>query len=211
MDEAERVYVENFCAGINTAASKVVIYPAEFYITMTSFEDYTPLDVWSTNCLLAMFLTKDWHQEFLRERLTAIYDRELVDKLLPFQYENYYPLENMHTISDENLKIIGMYEEGNAEKLFSIDYDLLHLRNKTNDKLEIKAELEKEQLPYSGFFEGWETLGSNCWAVHGNFTKSGKPMLSCDPHLAKGIFSTWYPTRISWNETTFEDSDEGPK
>jgi hypothetical protein len=50
----------------------------------------------------------------------------------------------MHTISDENLKIIGMYEEGNAEKLFSIDYDLLHLRNKTNDKLEIKAELEKE-------------------------------------------------------------------
>jgi hypothetical protein len=51
---------------------------------MTSFEDYTPLDVWSTNCLLAMFLTKDWHQEFLRERLTAIYDRELVDKLLPF-------------------------------------------------------------------------------------------------------------------------------
>jgi hypothetical protein len=84
MDEADRIYLENFCAGINTAASKVVIYPAEFYITMTSFEEYTPLDVWTGFGLLAIFLTKDWQQEFLRERLTEIYDRELVDKLLPF-------------------------------------------------------------------------------------------------------------------------------
>ena len=114
-------------------------------------------------------------------------------------------------MSDEDLKKIGMYEEGNAENLFSIDNDLLHLRKNKKDKLDIKAELDKDKLPYSGLFEGWETLGSNCWAVHGNFTKSGKPMLSCDPHLAKGLFSTWYPTRISWNETKFEDSEEGPK
>jgi penicillin amidase len=33
---------------------------------------------------------------------------------------------------------------------------------------------------------------SNCWAVSGNFTESGFPMLSSDPHLANSIPALWY-------------------
>ena len=29
--------------------------------------------------------------------------------------------------------------------------------------------------------------GSNCWAIHGNYTKSGKPMVVSDPHLNNGV------------------------
>ncbi len=29
--------------------------------------------------------------------------------------------------------------------------------------------------------------GSNCWVVHGSKTETGKPILSCDPHLNKAI------------------------
>ena len=115
----------------------------------------------------------------------------------------------METISDEDLKKIGMYEEGNAENLFSIDNDLLHLRRNKKDKLDIKAELEKEKLPFENLVQGWDNIGSNCWAVHGNFTKSGKPMLSCDPHLQKMVSGFWYQTRLSWNETTFEETEQG--
>lgn len=56
-------------------------------------------------------------------------------------------MDNMETISDEDLKKIGMFEEGNAKDLFFIDNNLLHLRKK-KDKLDIKAELEKEKLPF---------------------------------------------------------------
>lgn len=28
-------------------------------------------------------------------------------------------------------------------------------------------------------------IGSNCWVISGNHTESGKPILSCDPHLVK--------------------------
>jgi acyl-homoserine lactone acylase PvdQ len=28
-------------------------------------------------------------------------------------------------------------------------------------------------------------IGSNCWVVSGEHSKSGKPILSCDPHLNK--------------------------
>jgi penicillin amidase len=83
-DDFNRVFVENYCAGVNKAASSVVVYPAEFYLTMTKFEEYTPEDTATLFIFMMQFLTKDWHQEFLRERLTEIYDRELVDKLLPF-------------------------------------------------------------------------------------------------------------------------------
>lgn len=34
---------------------------------------------------------------------------------------------------------------------------------------------------------------SNNWAIHGNHTKSGKPILSGDPHLGNMIPSIWMP------------------
>jgi len=52
---------------------------------MTGFEEYKVEDVASILTLLGTFLTRDWELEYLRGRLTEIYDLELVDKLLPFQ------------------------------------------------------------------------------------------------------------------------------
>lgn len=60
-------------------------------------------------------------------------------------------------------------------------------------------------MKHPSLLSSWEMTGSNCWAVHGNHTESGKPILSCDPHLAKFTNPTWYLTRIAWNETTIED------
>ena len=42
--------------------------------------------------------------------------------------------------------------------------------------------------------------GSNCWAVHGNHTESGKPLLTCDPHLMKWLQSKWYMINIRWGD-----------
>ena len=175
---------------------------------MTNFDVYTAEDCTALFIFMMQFLTKDWHQEFLRERLTEIYDRELVDKLIPFQREDYFPFENMETISDEDLKKIGMFEEGISP--YTIDNSLYHLRTK-RDKMNITADMKQEKLPYDDVASGWDNIGSNCWAVHGNFTKSGKPMLACDPHLSKMVAGFWYPTRLSWNETETVDTDEGPQ
>lgn len=42
--------------------------------------------------------------------------------------------------------------------------------------------------------------GSNCWAVHGDHTKSGKPILVCDPHLMKMTSPKWHFTYVKWND-----------
>lgn len=34
--------------------------------------------------------------------------------------------------------------------------------------------------------------GSNSWVVSGKYTKTGKPILSNDPHLENMIPSVWY-------------------
>lgn len=44
LPEYERVLLENYCAGVNKIAKNLKVYPAEFYLTMTSFEEYKPVD-----------------------------------------------------------------------------------------------------------------------------------------------------------------------
>ena len=41
---------------------------------------------------------------------------------------------------------------------------------------------------------------SNNWAISGNHTKSGKPILSNDPHLGNGIPSIWHICSFSWRD-----------
>ena len=84
LDEEERNLIQNYCNGVNKAARNVKLYPVEFYIVMAGFEDITPYDVASYLSLLTLFLSRDWCHEYLRSRLTEIYDREFVDRLLPF-------------------------------------------------------------------------------------------------------------------------------
>jgi len=53
---------------------------------------------------------------------------------------------------------------------------------------------------------GVPNAASNCWAVHGNHTETGKPLLACDPHLRKSVQSTWYPLRMSWYDADGDKS-----
>lgn len=51
---------------------------------------------------------------------------------------------------------------------------------------------------------------SNNWAIHGNHTKSGKPILVGDPHLGNMIPSIWMPATLVWKTETGErDSFSG--
>ncbi len=44
-------------------------------------------------------------------------------------------------------------------------------------------------------------LGSNCWAVSGQKTKSGRPILANDPHLSLSLPSIWYELQLSSDST----------
>lgn len=43
-------------------------------------------------------------------------------------------------------------------------------------------------------------MASNCWAVAGKHTESGKPILTCDPHLFKFTSVQWYFMHNKWED-----------
>ena len=40
-------------------------------------------------------------------------------------------------------------------------------------------------------FVSEDSMHSDSWVIHGNFTETGKPMLANDPHLGTSIPSFW--------------------
>lgn len=176
----------------------MVLHPIEFDILWTSFEDWTPQDSLAIQNFMVYFLTKDWFFEYIRERLTEVYDRETVDKLIPFKREHYLDMPGMETISDQELKRIGLLDPYHPRKMKQMDdSSLFHTRQKKGS-LNITADMHEDPFTYE-VHARQEHGGSNCWAVHGNLTESGEPILTCDPHLAKMINGFWYATRLSWN------------
>ena len=41
---------------------------------------------------------------------------------------------------------------------------------------------------------------SNSWAIHGNYTKSGLPLLASDPHLKNAAPCDWVLTELKWKD-----------
>ena len=43
-----------------------------------------------------------------------------------------------------------------------------------------------------------ESMASNNWVIHGNYTKTGKPLLAGDPHLGNQLPSHWYLMEMTY-------------
>ena len=80
----------NYAAGVNKVKESIVVYPREFMVLWTGFEDWTPKDSVSVEQLIILFVSTDWFIELLRERLLEVYDKPLVDRLLPYKKEDYF-------------------------------------------------------------------------------------------------------------------------
>jgi len=65
-------------------------YPWEFYLTWTDFEPWTPYDTLTIFSMLQYFVSFDWFLELTRSKLTDIYDKELVDRMMPYKEDLLY-------------------------------------------------------------------------------------------------------------------------
>ena len=52
----------------------------------------------------------------------------------------------------------------------------------------------------SSYSENNSNQASNNWVISGKYTKSGKPILSSDPHLGTGIPSFWVIQNLHFKE-----------
>jgi len=62
--------------------------------------------------------------------------------------------------------------------------------------LRVEGDAGKVDFLFSGPAADWPGPGSNAWALNGNHTGSGKPLLASDPHLGLSLPGIWYQVHL---------------
>jgi acyl-homoserine lactone acylase PvdQ len=96
------------------------------------------------------------------------------------------------------LKKNGQFDE--HANIYNVDEDLLFFRGKDKPKQQKMSHFYHEKWHHEEFIATPGGIGSNCWTVSGKHTSSGKPFLSCDPHLNKQLQSMWFLVGVAWKE-----------
>lgn len=197
--DEERLILENYVAGINKVAENLHVYPLEFYIFWHNFEPFTIEDSVAISFLTNQFVAGDWFYEMVRERLLEVYPKDKVDRIFPFQKEHMYPFKHQEMVSDKDLEKIGLSVEDSS--LYDIPEEYLYKAYITQQDTIKLTDSTSRPNSDRNYFDASNSQGSNCWAIHGNLTERGKPLVACDPHLQKTMQTTWYLTRLRWNTT----------
>mgnify|MGYP001061536861 FL=1 len=160
-----------YSQGINHYVSENNL-PLEYKLFWVNWEKWNPVDTLAIYRYLSFALNFSWGHEILRNEVEKALGANLTDFVLPYELKN---LRNQTFIVDEIPKeLLGNPTLPNA--------------------LPPAEQLTKQYLKdlYEALDFSLDSFASNSWAIAGNFTKSGKPILSNDPHLHTGFPSLFY-------------------
>ena len=170
------------------------ILPMEYYILGIKCEPFGPLDLLSVEKFIDFAVSYNHQMELTRDIVyQATNSSEIADKYMPYK-SKYFKHNQFPSIDDEELKKQGIFVQDGME-IASRDYTPSYSKydiTKSNILEDVKKTLGMVH------FEG-----SNGWVIHGNYTKSGMPILSVDPHLSNMVPWLWH-----FAEITYEDKEK---
>ena len=191
-----------YCKGINYWANTHYL-PIEYYLLRAKFENWTQVDSY------AFFRFMDWS-------ISGVHEMELINHLvhdilgkkafnLYYKSSTYdYPYFNETYISKEFLK------EHNLTTVNGIPTNLDDfIQNIEVPDIKYKVTQIEQSKDFKGFDDIINGHASNSWVIHGNYTKSGKPIFSNDPHMKNGIPIVNYIVKLYiGNEEQFKKGEE---
>ena len=191
-----------YCKGINYWANTHYL-PIEYYIIGAKFENWTQVDSYAFFRLMDWSMSGDHEMELFSHLIHDILGKsafELYYKSLVYDYpyfnETYISEDYLkkHNFTTENGIPLNMDNFIQKMKIPEIKYKVSHIEQ--SDKLK-------------GFDDIVNGHESNSWIIHGNYTKSGKPILSNDPHMNNRIPSVNYIVKLYiGNEDQFKKGEE---
>ena len=164
--------LEAFTKGVNayTATLSPKDYPIEYKILSYAPEDWTP----RKTALVIKYMSQNLasrEQDLESTNALKLYGQEIFDFLYPEWNPKQDPIIPKNT---------------------NYDWDTaLKAPDKTPTLSEVIGFLNHKPLTKPA-----EHLGSNNWAVSGERTKNGHPLLSSDPHLMLTLPSIWYESQL---------------
>jgi len=167
--------------------------PIEYWILGIECKPFSPVEILEIEKFIDFVVSYNHQMEISRDFVfKATNDSDLASRYIPFE-QKYFRNNQYPTFDDEHLKQIGLYEK-----------DGLLKRAKNYKPKPTKYPVTKRDI----YEEVKNTLGmmhfdgSNAWVIHGNYTESGKPILSTDPHLTSILPCFWQLIEISYGNVT---------
>jgi penicillin G amidase len=176
---ATRAYLDAYSDGVNAylEGKSATQVSAEYTVLGLGGLDYepeewTPVDSLAWLKAMAWDLRGNMDEEISRSRLALGRTQEQVDELYPrYPYNRHAPI--VPTPDGQGTRPVARPPVG-GEALRALD----------------AVRRSVDAIPeLMGHGEG---IGSNSWAVSGEHTVSGKPLLANDPHLNASVPGTWY-------------------
>ena len=201
LNQEDRRTIDAYVEGVNFCAANLKVLPVEFYMLWTDFRSWTAEDVMITRKFLDYVSSFDAQLELARDRLAEVYPVSLVQRIFPYRMEDQYHKELGAIMTQEEMKRQGFYDD--SRDIYNVPDDLLAYPRNADGSFKSAEDLKDayidEESNTVGGSNGYAQQGaSNCWAVSGEHTQTGKPMLTCDPHLFKFSNVQWYFMHLKW-------------
>ncbi len=179
LDAPSRAILEVYADGVNAYLSEhtETALALEYAFLPILNRDYEPAP-WTTLNSLTWAKAMAWD---LRRNLDTEIDRAMLLKdLTPEQVADLFP-----PYPDDHPEIVPGYETSDVSR--NIRSLTLNMPDAT--LVGLQAQIAALDAISGGGFEG---IGSNSWALSGELTNTGTPLLANDPHLGAQMPSIWY-------------------
>ncbi|TCK80715.1 penicillin acylase family protein [Albibacterium bauzanense] len=182
-DPQSKLIIEAYSEGINAYIEDLSPrdYPIEFKILNYKPEEWTPLNSALLLKLMSATLARGTN-ELAMNNILAKYGEEVTNDLFPNYPFNEDPIVPIGTPWNFN--------KDTPKPLISPSPLVSSIKNKDKDKQDFL--LSSRLLTASKE----ENIGSNNWAIAGNRSSTGFPILANDPHLDLTLPSIWYQIQL---------------
>jgi len=147
--------------------------PLEFLIVRYQAQPWRDIDSVAVALNLATALSQSWESDLMREHIAAKLGQVLLPDVFPDHSAFDVPVADVPKSTLESPKPLAV-----------------NLGNEAFPDSLLAEALFPARVDYA------RGVGSNNWVVSGSHTKSGKPLLANDPHLAHSVPSVWYMVHL---------------
>lgn len=192
--------------GINFYAENFVL-PIEYWITWSNFDKWTIQDTIGILNFYGIMLSHDWNMEIWYKTMEENIGKDFADLVMSFRDEH-YPFWNETIVNDEELLKMKMHRyRKRSDEMLKEERDIKKRVKKEIKKESIERPKEEEKKKETAKEKKNKSEGisdsiiqsegaSNCWVIDGQYTASGKPLLSNDPHLPNGMPNLFYIAKL---------------
>lgn len=184
-----------YTKGINAYVAQHPLPPEYAALEVTQFTPWTETDVVVVSKLLTFSLSFDVLDI---DRTIALQSYQEAGTLLGFNGEALFFEDLFRSQAFDLLATVPDAQQSPANST-SVDDEIKKLKSIDPVAAELckKASKKIRKIPYmQRLMDGDKPQGSNEWAISGEYTQSGFPLIANDPHLQLGVPSTFYPIHL---------------